>query len=103
MLPRIKDWKIIGNYDKFVSFADKKYFYQGLAKISEDEVYLRAIESCNCEYLKRNLIQKSNGVFTEADFDKDNKLLVSKKNCKNIIKMFAKEFSYNVFTDSMEE
>jgi len=103
LIPRIKNWKIIGNYDVFVSFAGKKYFYQGLAKIAEDEDYLKAIESCNCEYLKASLIKKSNGVFTDADFDLENRLLVSKKNCKNIIKMLAKEFNYNVFTDSMEE
>ena len=86
-----------------MSFANKKYFYQGLAKISEDEGYLKAIESCKCEYLKDNLIKKSKGVFTNADFDVENRLLVSKKNCQNIIKMLAKEFNYNVFTDSMEE
>ena len=103
LIPRIKNWQIISNYDEFVSFSDKKYFYQGLAKIADDEEYLKAIESCNCEYLKTSLIKKSNGVFTDEDFDLENRLLVSKKNCKNIIKMFAKEFNYNVFTDSMEE
>ncbi len=102
IFPNIKKWRILANVDMFLSFADKKYFYQSLAKIADDSEYLELIEKADPIQIKNKLLLKSNGDFIEEDFNEKGQLVVTEKNCKKIIKLISKEYKYNVFKDSME-
>ena len=106
LAPSIQQWRILGNSDVFLTFATKKYFYQGIAKIAEDATYLGLIQNFDPQRLKTTLIEKSNGIFTVVDFNENGQLVVTTgrhSNCKNIIKMLAREFKFNVFEEIMEE
>ena len=52
--------------------------------------------------LKNNLLTNSPENFTENDFEGD-KLMVTSKNLDTVMKMLAKGFKFNFFTNSAEE
>lgn len=98
----VQKWKIFDNLNDFIKLTTKKYAYRGIAKISKDSQYLKAIEEFSPEVLKTRIMQKCNNVFSEDDF-KENLLHVTSKNNKKIIHMISKELKYNIFEDKVEE
>jgi hypothetical protein len=102
LMPAIQNWNIVGNMDVFLSFATNKYFYQGIAKIADDAAYLAIIQNFDPQRLRARLLQCANAIFSPADFNADGRFVVTRNNCKNIIKMIAKEFKYNVFLENLE-
>ena len=99
---RISKWKIFYDNDKFLNLLTKKYAYRGIAKISKDNNYLKAIENFDPSTLKSRILEKCSNVFSEEDF-KEDLLNVTKKNGKKIINLISKELKYNIFEDKVEE
>ena len=63
---------------------------------------MEEIKSVRPSVLKKRLLEKSNGVFSESDFN-GTKLLVTKQNLDKVMKALAKGFKYNFFADRAEE
>lgn len=99
---RILKWKIFYDNSKFLNLLTKKYAYRGIAKISKDQKYLKAIENFDPLALKSRILEKCNNVFSEEDF-KENLLNVTRSNGKKIINLISKELKYNIFEDKVEE
>ncbi len=98
----ISKWKIFYSNEKFCNLLNYKYGYRGIAKISEDNHYLTAIESFDPKTLKSRILEKCGDVFSEEDF-KDDLLNVTKNNGKKIINLISKELKYNIFEDKAEK
>lgn len=98
----ILDWKFLDNPAFIQKKIDTGYVFKGLARIIDNTEYLKEIKQTKPHTLKKRLIQKCDGIFSEKDFDGD-KLTVTKSNLENVIKMLSKEFRYNFFSDKAEE
>ena len=98
----IKEWNFLDNPDFIKDKIETGYVYKGLARIIDDADYLSQIKSTRPRTLKKRLLEKCADSFTEADFSGD-KLLVTKSNLENIIKMLSKGFRYNFFADKAED
>ncbi len=102
VFPQIHNWDFLSSSQEFLSFSINKYFYQGIGKIAEDAEYLEQIQQTSAIAFKNMLLQKSPDQFRECDFNERNKLIVTKSNCRLLIKIIAKEMKYNIFQDIME-
>lgn len=98
----IDDWTFIDNVDFIKGEIDTSYVYKSLSKVIDDSNYLKIIKTTKPRTLKKRLLEKSSGAFTEDDF-KNDKLQINKSNLEKIIKMIAKGFKYNFFTDKAED
>lgn len=98
----IDAWTFIENSDFIKEKLDTGYVYKSLSKIIDDNNYLEDIKNTKPKTLKKRLLEKSSGVFTEEDF-KNNKLQINRSNMEKIIKMISKGFKYNFFTDKAED
>lgn len=98
----INEWTFIDNTEFIKGELDTAYVYKSLSKVIDDNEYLKAIKKTKPRTLKKRLLEKSLGVFTEDDF-KDDKLQINKSNLEKIIKMISKGFKYNFFTDKAED
>lgn len=95
-------WDFLESAELIRNKVDQKNVYLNLAKIFSDQEYLRQMKQVHPAELKRRLINKSDGSFTEKDF-KGEKLLVTAQNLDKVMRMLAKGFKYNFFTDKAEE
>lgn len=98
----IEEWSFLDNPDFIKDKIETGYVYKGLSRIIDDADYLRQIKSTKPRTLKKRLLEKCADSFTDADFSGD-KLLVTKSNLENIIKMLSKGFRYNFFADKAED
>lgn len=98
----IKEWNFLDNPDFIKDKIETGYVYKGLSRIIDDADYLKQIKGTKPRTLKKRLLEKCADSFTEADFSGD-KLLVTKSNLENIIKMLSKGFRYNFFADKAED
>lgn len=81
---------------------DQKNVFANLSKVFADETYMDEIKAIKPATLKRRLLEKSNGAFSEADFN-GTKLRVTKNNLDKVMKALAKGFKYNFFADRAED
>lgn len=98
----IEEWGFLDNPDFIKEKVETGYVYKGLARIIDNTDYLNQIKNTKPNTLKTRLLEKCADSFTEADFSGD-KLLVTKSNLENIIKMLSKGFRYNFFADKAED
>ena len=96
------DWTFIDNVGFIKGEIDTSYVYKSLSKVIDDSEYLKIIKTTKPRTLKKRLLEKSSGVFTEDDF-KNDKLQINKSNLEKIVKMISKGFKYNFFTDKAED
>ncbi len=101
-LPEIDQWDFLASAELIKNKSEQKNVYLNLTKVFSDQEYLRQMKQVHPAELKRRLLDKSGGAFTEADFEEE-KLLVTSKNLEKVMKMLAKGFKYNFFTDRAEE
>ena len=71
-------------------------------KVFADEEYMEQIKRTPPAKLKENLLTNGSGNFTETDFDGD-QLIVTSQNLDSVMKMLAKRFKFNFFTNVAEE
>mgnify|MGYP004455235201 CR=1 FL=1 len=98
----IDDWKFLLSTDLIKEKCSQKNVYSSLAVVFEDENYLKQIKETTPVQLKKNLLARSSNNFTENDFDGD-KLKVTSKNINIVMKMLAKGFKFNFFTNNAEQ
>lgn len=101
-LSKVDQWGFLSSVELIKSKAEQKNIYLNLAKVFSDEDYLQQMKQIRPGELKKRLINKSGGSFTESDFEGE-KILVTSKNLEKVMKMLAKGFKYNFFADRAEE
>ena len=80
----VDEWTFIDNVDFIKSEINTSYVYKSLSKVIDDSDYLKIIKATKPRTLKRRLLDKSSGAFTEDDF-KNDKLQINKSNLEKII------------------
>lgn len=98
----IKEWAFLSSSDLVIKKIDQKNVYRNLAKVFSDSEYVVQMKAVSPSVLKKRLIEKSEGKFEEADFTGD-QIAVTVQNLDKVMKMLAKGFKYNFFTDRAEE
>lgn len=98
----IRNWNFIDDFTLIESKIEQKNVYRQLAKIVDDNEYMNVIENTKPEELKKTLLAKGANKFSESDFDKNNRLIVTASSMSKIIKMITKGFHYNFFEDKAE-
>ena len=98
----IDQWKFLESAELIRNKSNQKNVYLNLSKVFSDQEYLQQMKQVHPAELKKRLINKSDGSFTENDFEGE-KLLVTAQNLEKVMRMLAKGFKYNFFTDKAEE
>lgn len=98
----IDRWKFIEPADLIKEKCEQKNVYRNLAKVFEDEEYLSQIEKTSPKQLKRSLLKNCPKNFNDDDF-RDDYLVATERNLEQVMKMLAKEFKFNFFTNHAEE
>lgn len=98
----IDQWTFISSTKLIKNRSSQKNVYRNLAKIFADQEYLEQIRRTTPAQLKTNLLTSSSGIFTEADFEGD-QLVVTAQNLEKVMKMLAKGFKFNFFTNAAEQ
>lgn len=101
-ITKIDDWIFLASTDLIKQRSNQKNVYQNLAKIFADEDYMEQIRQTTPAQLKQNLLNSSPENFSEENFAGDS-LVVSPQNLETIMKMLAKGFKFNFFTNSAEQ
>lgn len=99
---QIKKWSFLDSTDLIYRKLSQKNVYHRLAKVFSDPVYLDQISKTSPAVLKKNLLERSDGKFDETDFEGD-KIFLTDQNIDKVMKMIAKGFRYNFFTNRAEE
>ena len=97
----IDQWEFLSSVELIKEKIAQKNVYRNLAKIFADQEYLEEIKNTTPAQLKINLLNRSPENFTENDFNGE-KLVVSGQNLDRVMKMLAKGFKFNFFTNSAE-
>lgn len=98
----MKAWTFINDFTLIDSKIEQKNVYRQLAKIVDDDEYMNVIKNTKPDELKKVLLAKGANDFSESDFDKNNRLIVTTSSMSKIIKMITKGFHYNFFEDKAE-
>ncbi len=101
-LSEVDQWEFLQSAELIKNKSNQKNIYLNLTKVFSDRDYLRQMKQVRPQELKRRLLDKSGGAFTESDFDGE-KIAVTTKNLDKVMKMLAKGFRYNFFMDRAEE
>lgn len=101
-LSEIDEWDFLASKELIKNKLEQKNVYLNLARVFTDQDYLRQMKQVSPADLKSRLVNKSGGAFTESDFEGE-KLLITSHNLDKVMKMLAKGFKYNFFTDRAEE
>lgn len=101
-LSEIDQWDFLVSVELIRNKSEQKNVYLNLSKVFSDQEYLRQMRQVHPAELKKRLLNKSGGSFTENDFEGE-KLLVTAQNLERVMRMLAKGFKYNFFTDKAEE
>lgn len=101
-LSEVDKWEFLSSTELIKSKSEQKNIYLNLAKVFSDQDYLQQMRQVRPDELKKRLLNKSGGSFTEGDFDGE-KILLTSKNLGKVMKMLAKGFKYNFFADRAEE
>lgn len=99
----INKWGFLDSTQVIMDRLDQKNVYQHLAKVFANGDYLKQIETINPVILKNRIITMCRGKyqFSEQDF-RNNKLIVTKANLEEVMKMLSKHFKFNFFSGSAE-
>ena len=98
----IDQWNFLKSTNIIKDKCSQKNVYRNLAKVFADEEYMEQIKRTPPAKLKENLLTNGSGNFTETDFDGD-QLIVTSQNLDSVMKMLAKRFKFNFFTNVAEE
>ena len=101
-IPEIRKWSFLDSTDLIVDKINQKNVFLPLGRVIDDAAYLEAVRKIKPQVLKQRLLNKCKQSFSERDFD-GNKLIVNINSLSKIMKMIAKQYRYNVFTDTAEE
>lgn len=101
-LSEVDQWGFLSSAELIKNKAEQKNIYLNLAKVFSDQDYLQQMKQVRPKELKKRLLNKSGGSFTESDFEGE-KILITTKNLEKVMKMMAKGFKYNFFADRAEE
>lgn len=101
-LSEVNQWDFLVSAELIKNKSEQKNVYLNLSKVFSDQEYLLQMKQVRPAELKKRLINKSGGSFSENDFEGE-KLLVTPQNLEKVMKMLAKGFKYNFFTDKAEE
>lgn len=99
----VEKWDFLDSNKIILDKKEQKNVYQHLAKVFADEGYLKQIETIEPGILKSRIITMCKGKykFSENDF-RDNKLIVTETNLKDVMQMLSKHFKFNFFSGSAE-
>ena len=99
----VEKWDFLDSNKIILDKKDQKNVYQHLAKVFADEGYLKQIETIEQGILKSRIITMCKGKykFSEKDF-RDNKLIVTETNLKDVMQMLSKHFKFNFVSGSAE-
>lgn len=97
----IDTWNFLESTELIKKKSKQKNVYKRLAKVFEDREYICQIKNTSPAQLKKRLLTKSPNDFTESDFTGDC-LIVTDSNIENVMKMIAKGYNYNFFSDNAE-
>ena len=98
----IDQWKFLESSDLIKEKCSQKNVYRNLATVFADQEYMNQIFAITPRELKNNLLENSPENFTENDFQGD-LLVVTTGNLDKVMKMLAKGFKFNFFTNSAEQ
>lgn len=98
----VDQWRFLESADVIKDKCAQKNVYRNLAKIFADQEYLEQIQRTTPAQLKNNLLVNSPRYFTENDFQGE-QLIVTVQNLKVVMKMLAKGFKFNFFTNNAEQ
>lgn len=101
-LSEVNQWDFLASAELIKNKSEQKNVYLNLSKVFSDQEYLQQMKQVHPAELKKRLINKSGGSFSENDFQGE-KLMVTSQNLEKVMKMLAKGFKYNFFTDKAEE
>lgn len=101
-IPEIRKWSFLDSTDLIVNKINQKNVFLPLGRIIDDVAYLEAVRKIKPQVLKQRLLDKCKQSFSGKDFN-GNKLIVTNNSLSKIMKMIAKQYRYNVFTDTAEE
>ncbi len=101
-IPEIRKWTFLDSTDLIVDKINQKNVFLPLGRVVDDAAYLEAVRKIKPQVLKQRLLNKCKRSFSERDFN-GNKLIVNINSLSKIMKMIAKQYRYNVFTDTAEE
>ena len=98
----VDQWRFFESADIIKGRCAQKNVYRNLAKIFADQEYLEQIQRTTPAQLKNNLLVNSPRYFTEKDFQGE-QLIVTVQNLDVVMKMLAKGFKFNFFTNNAEQ
>lgn len=98
----VEQWNFLASVEIIKEKCAQKNVYRNLAKIFADQEYMEQIRSTTPQQLKNNLLMNSPENFMENDFQGD-LLVVTTRNLDIVMKMLAKGFKFNFFTNSAEQ
>lgn len=101
-LSEVDQWEFLSSAELIKRKSEQKNIYLNLAKVFSDQDYLQQMKQVRPDELKKRLLNKSGGSFTENDFEGE-KILITPRNLEKVMKMLAKGFKYNFFADRAEE
>lgn len=98
----VDQWAFLASSELIKAKCSQKNVYRNLAKVFADQEYLEQIRRTTPAQLKTNLLTSSPENFTEDDFEGD-QLVVTAQNLDIVMKMLAKGFKFNFFTNVAEQ
>lgn len=98
----VDQWRFLESADVIKDRCAQKNVYRNLAKIFADQEYMEQIQRTAPSQLKNNLLTNSPRYFTENDFQGE-QLIVTAQNLDVVMKMLAKGFKFNFFTNNAEQ
>ena len=98
----VDQWHFLASSELIKSKCSQKNVYRNLAKVFADQEYMEQIRRTAPAQLKNNLLTRSPENFTENDFDGE-QLVVTVQNLDTVMKMLAKGFKFNFFTNVAEQ
>ena len=98
----VDQWSFLESANVIKERCAQKNVYRNLARIFADQEYMEQIQRTTPAQLKNNLLTNSPQNFTEDDF-RGEQLIVTTRNLNTVMKMLAKGFKFNFFTNNAEQ
>ena len=98
----VDQWSFLESANVIKERCAQKNVYRNLARIFADQEYMEQIQRTTPALLKNNLLTNSPQNFKEDDFQGE-QLIVTTRNLNTVMKMLAKGFKFNFFTNNAEQ
>ena len=98
----VDQWSFLESANVIKERCAQKNVYRNLARIFADQEYMEQIQRTTPAQLKNNLLTNSPQNFKEDDFQGE-QLIVTTRNLNTVMKMLAKGFKFNFFTNNAEQ